>query len=252
MGLAASGAVNAPAPHDRRAINVQLARVTSGQPRLLQVPRVAWSAVLPAVICPIPKLIVRVRFPSPAPDLESAVQMPYSPCSASARETSDCGPRARCVPDRRPVRFAPDAFSSRRAILSRAAPLRGTASGAPRAGLWPWGGPARRARAVPVPAVSHLTGPAGQTCWCGMWPSSSRSIVPVAANASRAPAASLRDRRSADPGPADRSQGLGSYQENGSRAGSQLVWHEDVGTGSAWPILADVVFWHTQSRPAAG
>ena len=32
-------------------------------------------------------------------------------------------------------------------IQVKAAPLRGTASGAPRAGLWPWGGPARRARA---------------------------------------------------------------------------------------------------------
>jgi hypothetical protein len=42
---------------------------------------------------------------------------------------------------------------------SRAAPLRGTASGAPRAGLWPWGGPARRARAVPSrPASVDLAG----------------------------------------------------------------------------------------------
>ena len=33
---------------------------------------------------------------------------------------------------------------------NQAAPLRGAGSGAPRAGLWPWGGPARRARAVPA------------------------------------------------------------------------------------------------------
>ena len=32
----------------------------------------------------------------------------------------------------------------------KAAPLRGAGSGAPRAGLWPWGGPGRRARAVPA------------------------------------------------------------------------------------------------------
>jgi hypothetical protein len=50
-----SGAVNAPTPHDRRAISQGDER----SPRLLQVPRVAWSAVLPAAICPIPKLIVQ-------------------------------------------------------------------------------------------------------------------------------------------------------------------------------------------------
>jgi hypothetical protein len=50
----------------RRAINVQ-ARVTSGRSRPLRVSRVAWSAALTGRICPIPKLIVRVRFPSPAP-----------------------------------------------------------------------------------------------------------------------------------------------------------------------------------------
>jgi hypothetical protein len=35
----------------------------------------------------IPELIVRVRFPSPAPDLESSAQVPYSPCPASPRKT---------------------------------------------------------------------------------------------------------------------------------------------------------------------
>jgi hypothetical protein len=62
----------------------------------------------------LPKLIVRVRFPSPAPDPESAAQTPYSSCPALPRESPDCGR----VPDRRAVRFAPDACSSRRAILS--------------------------------------------------------------------------------------------------------------------------------------
>jgi hypothetical protein len=36
----------------------------------------------------------------------------------------------------------------------KAAALRGTASGAPRAGLWPWGGPAQRVRAAPALAVA--------------------------------------------------------------------------------------------------
>jgi anti-sigma B factor antagonist len=43
---AASGAVNAPAPQDRRAISVQLARITKGQSRLLRVSEVGCSAAL--------------------------------------------------------------------------------------------------------------------------------------------------------------------------------------------------------------
>ena len=35
-------------------------------------------------------------------------------------------------------------------LPGQAAPLRGAGSGAPRAGLWPWEAPARRARAVPA------------------------------------------------------------------------------------------------------
>jgi len=38
----------------------------------------------------------------------------------------------------------------------KSAPLRGAGSGAPRAGLWPWGGPARRARAVPALPVALI------------------------------------------------------------------------------------------------
>jgi hypothetical protein len=38
-----------------------------GHSRLLTVSEVGCSAALSATICPIPKLIVRVRFPSPAP-----------------------------------------------------------------------------------------------------------------------------------------------------------------------------------------
>jgi DUF1707 SHOCT-like domain len=50
-----------------RPIAVQLAWVISGQPRLLRVSEVGCSAASSAVIRPIPKPIVRVRFSSPAP-----------------------------------------------------------------------------------------------------------------------------------------------------------------------------------------
>ena len=53
--------------HDRRAISVPLAGVTRGQPRSLGTARDAWSAPLAAVTVTLPKLIVRVRFSSPAP-----------------------------------------------------------------------------------------------------------------------------------------------------------------------------------------
>ncbi len=49
----------------------------------------------------LPKLIVRVRFSSPARYPESAAQTPYSCCPAALPDTPDCGWRARCVPDRR-------------------------------------------------------------------------------------------------------------------------------------------------------
>jgi hypothetical protein len=52
---------------DSRAISVQLTRVTSGQSRLLAVTRPRWSAAPAAWIGRFPKLIVRVRFSSPAP-----------------------------------------------------------------------------------------------------------------------------------------------------------------------------------------
>jgi hypothetical protein len=52
--------------HDRRAIGVPLARVTRGQPRPLADTYTRRSAPLAAVIAALPKLIVRVRFSSPA------------------------------------------------------------------------------------------------------------------------------------------------------------------------------------------
>ena len=52
--------------HDRRAISVPLARVTRGQPRPLADTYTRRSAPLAAVIAALPKLIVRVRFSSPA------------------------------------------------------------------------------------------------------------------------------------------------------------------------------------------
>ena len=60
---------------DRRAISVQLARVMSGHSRLLRATRVGCSAASSAMICPIPKLIVRVRFPSPAPKVKPQVRL---------------------------------------------------------------------------------------------------------------------------------------------------------------------------------
>ena len=58
----------------RRAINVQLARVTRGQPRPLQAARIGRSAARSGVAAPFPKLIVRVRFSSPAPPVPAQVR----------------------------------------------------------------------------------------------------------------------------------------------------------------------------------
>jgi len=54
------------------------------------------------------------------------------------------------------------------AVPSQAAPLRGAGSGAPRAGLWPWRGPARNDRAVPAGAAAWSRGrnQTGQTGRC--------------------------------------------------------------------------------------
>jgi hypothetical protein len=49
----------------------------------------------------LPKLIVRVRFSSPAPQLESAAQTACLPRSDSPGEEARLRRRARCVPDRR-------------------------------------------------------------------------------------------------------------------------------------------------------
>ena len=67
----------------------------------------------------------------------------------------------------------------------------GAASGAPRAGLWPWRGPARRARAVPA-RQAHLIEQADSSCiWCSRRSRlPPRTSVPVLAAASRAPSAS--------------------------------------------------------------
>src|SRR6266702_5555261 len=50
-----------------RAISGPLSRVMRGQPRPLAATGVRRSTPLAAVIAPLPKLIVRVRFSSPAP-----------------------------------------------------------------------------------------------------------------------------------------------------------------------------------------
>jgi hypothetical protein len=54
-------------PKDRRAISGPLTRVTRGQPRSLRTGEVARSGPLPGMMARLPKLIVRVRFSSPAP-----------------------------------------------------------------------------------------------------------------------------------------------------------------------------------------
>jgi len=95
----------------------------------------------------------------------------------------------------------------------------GAASGAPRAGLRPWGGPARRARAVP--AGRHWSDWLDRhAIRCSMQPTSSRPIVPVAAARSRARFA----RRCAIGVPptldlATARKGHSSYEEDGGRPG---------------------------------
>ena len=54
---------------NRRAISVQLTRVTRGQPRPLRTGFLPSSATQRAAIDVVPKLTARVRFPSPAPKL---------------------------------------------------------------------------------------------------------------------------------------------------------------------------------------
>ena len=51
---------------DPRAISGPLTRVTRGQPRRPEANQPGWSAPLAAVTAALPKLIVRVRFSSPA------------------------------------------------------------------------------------------------------------------------------------------------------------------------------------------
>ena len=59
---------------DPRAISGPLARVTKGKSRLPAGTRNGRSAPLAAVIAPLPKLIVRVRFSSPAPQTKGPGQ----------------------------------------------------------------------------------------------------------------------------------------------------------------------------------
>jgi hypothetical protein len=65
-----------------RAINVQLARVTRGQPRLLQSTRTGRSAARSGVAALLPKLMVRVRFPSPAPRQNPSSGHPFQGSAA--------------------------------------------------------------------------------------------------------------------------------------------------------------------------
>jgi hypothetical protein len=60
---------------DHRVINVQLATVPGGQSRCLTGTRTSWSDGFSGRITKFPKLIVRVRFPSPAPITSMQVGM---------------------------------------------------------------------------------------------------------------------------------------------------------------------------------
>ena len=95
---------------DHHAISMQLATVTTGQSRVLTVPGPGWSAALAAWIGGIPKLIVRVRFSSPAPGL---------PCRSA------------------PVCAARPVSSRRQLLIFRAIRSRGQTP------AWSWSGPPR-------------------------------------------------------------------------------------------------------------
>jgi Insertion element 4 transposase N-terminal len=60
--------------HDRRAINGPLARATRGQSGSVRTATNAWSASAAPVTVALPKLIVRVRFSSPAPRIQAQVR----------------------------------------------------------------------------------------------------------------------------------------------------------------------------------
>jgi hypothetical protein len=76
-------------PRDRWAISRPLATVKDGQPRLLRSIRVSSSAALTAVCHTPSKLVMRVRFPSPAPGIYPRV----SGCSP-LRLRGGCGARS--------------------------------------------------------------------------------------------------------------------------------------------------------------
>ena len=76
----------------------------------------------------IPKLIVRVRFPSPALVSESPAHGIISGIASEALRNAFRRFRARCVPDASLAAWSsrrrlPDRFSSRRAILSMVAAI---------------------------------------------------------------------------------------------------------------------------------
>ena len=81
----------------------------------------------------LPKLIVRVRFPSPAPNLLSAAQTPCAPYSALPRETHDHGLRSRPAWRGQPASLTRCSFRVRPiADLGKARVKPGTVTGATR------------------------------------------------------------------------------------------------------------------------
>jgi len=79
----------------RRAISVPLTPVKTSFSRSLTDRPSCSSDRIEARTTQLPKLIVRVRFPSPAPDPNPQLGCLIHLCPASPRESPDCGSRAR-------------------------------------------------------------------------------------------------------------------------------------------------------------
>jgi hypothetical protein len=141
-------------------------------------------------------------------------------CSAAVAAASDA--RLRCWaagPLLSPRLLSPRCVAEFSRTRSRRRRWRGAASGAPRAGLWPWKAPpGAPAPSPPRQGATDLPG----FIYVPADTAGSRlpraPIIPVAAAASRTLRVAARS-AFADPGPTGRSTGTGSYQEDGDRLG---------------------------------
>jgi hypothetical protein len=144
--------------------------------------------------------------------------------SASTTAPGCSNGRKRALLRRQPSRCAQVRGLPKFAVIThQAAPLRGAEAGAPRAGLWPWRGPARRARAAPATAGRCPDMAMGRL---GVTAAIRPPGVRLSCSRPPRPGRSLRSRRMrsacADPGPSTRSRGDGACQEGGGRAGSLI------------------------------